>query len=426
MTLTANEQYFLELVNRARLDPLAEAALQGIDLNQNLAPGTLNGSAKQVLAPNAFLDLAAEAHSAWMLQTDIFSHTGVNNSDPGQRMTSAGYAFTGNWTWGENIAWSGTTGTIDLAAAISGHHRGLFLSSGHRLNILNDSFREIGIAQVGGQFTVNGTTYNASMATQAFATSGSSAYLTGVVYSDSNGDKFYSIGEAGPATSFTIGGSSDTSEAAGGYALATSVAAGVLVSINQGGAQSSVRIDLSGGNAKLDLVGGNLLLASADLELVSGVANARLLGIEGLELRGNAAANGLTGNNGGNGLFGRGGADVMAGGAGLDTLSGGGGGDRLDGGVGNDRLVGGLLGDDFVFGNGYGSDRVTDFTVAQNDRLELDDALWGNVAMTGSQVVTSFASLKGTGVVFDFGGGDVLTLVGVTTLAGLAAHIDIV
>ena len=426
MTLTANEQFFLELVNRARLDPLAEAALQGIDLNQYLAPGTLDGSAKQVLAPNALLDLAAEAHSAWMLQTDIFSHTGVNGSDPGQRMTTAGYQFTGSWTWGENIAWSGTTGTIDLVAAISGHHRGLFLSSGHRVNILNDSFREVGIAQVGGQFTYNGTTYNASMAAQAFATSGASAFLTGVVYNDTNGDRFYSIGEAGPATGFTIGGASDTSEAAGGYALATAVAAGVLVSINQGGAMSSVRIDLSSGNAKLDLVGGNLLLASADLELVSGVANARLLGIEGLDLRGNGAANGLTGNNGSNGLIGRGGADLMAGGAGLDSLSGGGGGDRLDGGTGNDRLNGGLKADDFVFAVGYGQDRVADFDVLQHDRLELDDALWGNVALTGAQVVASFATVKAAGVVFDFGGGDVLTLAGLTNVAGLAGQIDFV
>ena len=95
MTLTANEQYFLELVNRARLDPLAEAALQGIDLNAGLTPGTLDGSARQALASNSFLDLAAEGHSAWMLQTDIFSQTGAGGTDPGQRMTAAGYSFTG-------------------------------------------------------------------------------------------------------------------------------------------------------------------------------------------------------------------------------------------------------------------------------------------------------------------------------------------
>jgi hypothetical protein len=33
-TATNQEQLFLELINRARLDPVAEAARQGIDLNQ--------------------------------------------------------------------------------------------------------------------------------------------------------------------------------------------------------------------------------------------------------------------------------------------------------------------------------------------------------------------------------------------------------
>jgi hypothetical protein len=44
MPLSADaEQYLLELINEARLDPLAKAASLGIDLNQGLAPGTLTG-----------------------------------------------------------------------------------------------------------------------------------------------------------------------------------------------------------------------------------------------------------------------------------------------------------------------------------------------------------------------------------------------
>jgi len=426
MTLTANEQYFLELVNRARLDPLAEAALQGIDLNLGLAPGTLDGSTRQVLAPNAALDAAAEAHSAWMLQTDIFSHTGVNNSDPGQRMTTAGYQFTGSWTWGENIAWSGTTGTVNLASAISGHHHGLFLSSGHRLNILNDAFREVGMAQVGGQFTYSGTIYNSSMATQAFATSGSSVFLTGVIYSDSDGDGFYSIGEAGPATVFAVGPATDTSEAAGGYAIATAAAADVLVQVTQGGVLSTVRIDLASGNAKLDLVGGALFLASADLTLVSGAADARLLGIGDIDLRGNRFANDLTGNNGANLIAGMKGDDALFGAAGADTVNGGGGSDRVNGGAGDDRLIGGTRADVFVFGMGDGRDRIADFATGQGDRLELDNALWGNGNQTAAQVVATFAHVVAAGVSFDFGGGEVLTLAGLTTLTGLSSMIDIV
>jgi len=39
--LATNEQLFLELVNAARLDPLGEAARQGIGLDAGLAPGTM-------------------------------------------------------------------------------------------------------------------------------------------------------------------------------------------------------------------------------------------------------------------------------------------------------------------------------------------------------------------------------------------------
>jgi hypothetical protein len=107
MALTAAEQYMLELVNRARLDPLGEAARHGIDLNQSLSPGQLHGSARGVLAPDAALDLAATRHSTWMLATDVFSHNGVNGSTPSQRALAAGYD---GWGAGENISWRGTTG----------------------------------------------------------------------------------------------------------------------------------------------------------------------------------------------------------------------------------------------------------------------------------------------------------------------------
>src|SRR5690606_7215968 len=117
MALTAPEQYMLELINRARLDPLAEAARYGIDLNKGLAAGTLNGEARQVLAPDTNLERAAQAHSEWMLQTDDFSHTGAGGSNAGARIAQAGY--TGMRSWAENLSWRGTTGRLDLEAAIA-------------------------------------------------------------------------------------------------------------------------------------------------------------------------------------------------------------------------------------------------------------------------------------------------------------------
>jgi len=56
----------------------------------------------------------------------------------------------------------------------------------------------------------------------------------------------------------------------------------------------------------------------------------------------------------------RAGDDTVSGGAGNDTLYGEAGNDRLDGGAGNDTLNGGVGNDTYVFGQGFGADRVAD------------------------------------------------------------------
>src|SRR5215210_1437296 len=173
---TAFEQYFLELVNRARANPGAEAARLGIDLNQGLTAGTIANTAKQPLAMNQFLNDSAQTHSDWILATDTFSHTGANGSSPGDRMTAAGYAFTGSWTWGENISirWGGMP--AESNALVEGFHDGLFKSAGHRTNILNNAFKEVGIGIGLGEY--KGST--GADATQNFARSGGATFLTGV------------------------------------------------------------------------------------------------------------------------------------------------------------------------------------------------------------------------------------------------------
>lgn len=60
---------------------------------------------------------------------------------------------------------------------------------------MEDDFKEVGLGFVPGQFTVDGTAYNAGMTTQKFAYSGTQSYLTGVILDDVNGNRFYDIGE---------------------------------------------------------------------------------------------------------------------------------------------------------------------------------------------------------------------------------------
>ncbi len=110
-------------------------------------------------------------------------------------------------------------------------------------------------------------------------------------------------------------------------------------------------------------------------------------------------------------------ADYLAGGsnatrisglAGGDQLFGNGGRDRLDGGSGNDSLTGGADRDTFVFSRGDDRDRILDFR-NNIDVIRLEDLGIGSV-----RAALAKADQVGRNVVFDFGQGDVLTVLGVT------------
>ncbi len=86
------------------------------------------------LAHNDKLRLAAYLHSKDMSDNDYFSHTGLDGSSPGDRVSRQGYGFRG---WAENIAWGYRTPEAVV--------EGWMNSSGHRANILNCSLTEIGV-----------------------------------------------------------------------------------------------------------------------------------------------------------------------------------------------------------------------------------------------------------------------------------------
>ena len=453
MAFSATEQYLLELINRARLDPASEAARYGLALNDGLPEGTIGTEAYEPLAPSTQLETSAESHSTWMLENDTFSHTGEDDSTAGDRISTAGYVFGGSWSWRENLAWTGTTGPVDLTDAIETHHEGLYRSAGHRENRFADNIREVGIAQVVGDFTYEGTTYNSSMTTLNFAKSGTDVFITGVAFADADSDIFYGVGEGTAGITVTAAGASATTGAAGGYGLSVAPTDDLLVQVStQIDTLAELRVDAGDGNVKLDVVadvdGNYSLLLSGNATLVSGIPNAMLLGIGDLNLTGSGAANQLTGNDGDNILTGGGGDDILSGAGGTDTLYGGtgndllqGGGGRalafgdeaenmdmliggagddqlegqsgadwLEGGEGNDVLTGGGGRDTFVYHSG--TDRITDF-VDNVDLIQIDyDGTIAGVINLG--IVTEAGDAE-----FDFGGGDVLILEGVTDLNAL-------
>ena len=103
-----------------------------------------------------------------------------------------------------------------------------------------------------------------------------------------------------------------------------------------------------------------------------------LLGSANITGTGNELSNRITGNAGNNTLSGAGGPDRLLGYAGADTLQGGAGNDWLQGGVGRDTMTGGAGADRFVFddpdfaaASQAGSERITDFSHLDKDRIDL-------------------------------------------------------
>ncbi len=91
---------------------------------------------------NSKLQAAAQGHSDDMAARDYYAHSTPEGKGPGDRMTAAGYRWS---TYGENIFKS----PKDARTAMEGWMK----SPGHRSNILNCAFKEIG---VGINFSSNG------------------------------------------------------------------------------------------------------------------------------------------------------------------------------------------------------------------------------------------------------------------------------
>ncbi len=90
------------------------------------------------------------------------------------------------------------------------------------------------------------------------------------------------------------------------------------------------------------------------------------------------------------------GNDTLYGNAGNDTLTGGNGNDTLVGGIGVDTLTGGAGKDTFVVANlGNGVDKVTDFSIAQADVIDVREVLQGFDPL--SSAITDFVLARTVG-----------------------------
>jgi serralysin len=152
------------------------------------------------------------------------------------------------------------------------------------------------------------------------------------------------------------------------------------------------------GGTGFDDINGNMgndtcVSGGGDDWVVGGRDNDSLVGSSGQNL--------VYGNIGADTCDGGDGNDVVRGGQDNDILTGGGGDDYVSGDKGSDTVTGGAGADVFHTFGDAGLDRVTDFSLAQGDRVQLDPGTQYTVSQVGADTV------------IDMTGGGQMVLVGV-------------
>lgn len=262
---TDEEQLYLELINRARANPAAEAErLRSITdpdvvASYGFFQVNLAAMAKQIaaiapqppLAMNERLLAAARDHSADMLTNAFQDHQGSDGSSPVQRAVTAGYS---PWWFGENVsAYARSVEHGHAAFEVDfGFIDGMQSPPGHRNNIHHPAYREIG---VGVAFGRNGNV-GPQLVTQDFgARAGAGPLLTGVVFYDLNGNQFYDLGEGVGGVEVTVDGASwyAVTAGSGGYAVPVPAQRRATLRFTLAGQDAVERVvDVGTNNVKVD------------------------------------------------------------------------------------------------------------------------------------------------------------------------------
>lgn len=252
---TSEQQYMLELINRARANGGAEATRLGLSGLQE-GPPSVGGEAwtiqnsVQPLSWNPLLFNAAQGQATNLNNADQFflpvsPHT-FGGMTPQQRIAAAGYSAanyngpttaSGFFPGPENVAEAESQGSgpyvgVRLAAGVLDSHNGLFTDldtpgRGHRDTTMLAFFREVGIGiSVGKDNQSNPGQPNGALDSlyivQDFGTQTSQTpFITGVVYQDTNGNGFYDPGEGIGGIRVDVTGTSffAVTTASGGYSV---------------------------------------------------------------------------------------------------------------------------------------------------------------------------------------------------------------
>jgi len=341
---SADEQYLLELINRARLDPALEFERLVSPYANHRPDWTPPTGERQPLAWNAALsDAAREQSLHWLGWRDPdFAWDGAG--PVADRVAGAGYPAAPGAPAAEAYGAMSSIYAYEPVYSLGTSYRSGFTHAPDDGATLVPEAREAGVAVDFRNWTMGrevvlddwrgDDAHDVAWSVVSATPADEPLFLTGVVYDDRDGDRFYTPGEgvAGAWISAVPPGNIDASVqaptgTAGGYEARVPPGPGGLLDVTvdrgDGSPAMTVRLTVGDGNVKLDSPGPGRIAANADVWVLSpGVSEVRLLGI-GHDVDAGYGSELLIGNRGRNFLDGNEGDDVLNGGGGRDLLSGG-------------------------------------------------------------------------------------------------------
>lgn len=347
--VTAWEQWFIYELNRARWNPGQYAAEMGVSL-----PGPIG--ALPPLAPSTELTAAARFKATEMAIHNYFQHKSpITQKWPNRLVRDHGYdlhpASPDDANHVESI-WQGNGNGWPTTATFLG-------SAAHRIALFASasSWWWESVNQVGVGRAESGSERRVAIHTAR--TDPLKIFVTGVAYTDANGNGRMDLNEGLAGVTITVGNSTVLTNLGGGYSIAVQPGKKSVKASGLGFAvtsTASIRVDQF--NVGVDFISGVSTPEVRAFEKCGGI-RPTIMGTAAKEaIQGTSADDIIHGLNGSDRIWGYAGDDTICGGKGKDRLRGGPANDDLFGGKGTDRLFGGL-GSNHLDG-GTGTDKCVD------------------------------------------------------------------
>ncbi len=259
LSVGAEEQLFVYLLNRTRHDPVA------YQQEQNLPVDLSYVTPRGPLAVNDKLFASSEFHAQEMATYNYFAHQSQVTGDwPNKMVRDQGYPlpsyFPNDRNSVESLVAGGSRATAPDALKVLIIDEGIN-PPGHRNHLLGISEfhsenREIGV----GYAYSSSSYYRNYWAIHATRASIDDRFITGVVYDDLNGNRRYDLNEGLSGISVICNGMSTTTNAAGGWTLKVSPSTYYVTASGSGfSGTATATASVGNENVEVDFISGQNL-----------------------------------------------------------------------------------------------------------------------------------------------------------------------